>query len=104
MIKCPECGSVNTITVESREPENCAGWRRRKRCHDCEVRFSTRELIYKENRGRGHAPLVGGFFLVTPGSELKRIDVPNIRTLHAQLLAVAEILETALFEIDGHEP
>ncbi len=39
---CPRCGSENTYTVDSRDGKN--GRRRRKRCADCENRWTTVEI------------------------------------------------------------
>ena len=46
--KCPACGSRNWVVLDSRETKG--GRRRRKRCNDCEHRWTTYEVPQKTLR------------------------------------------------------
>ena len=46
-MKCPKCNSENVIVYNSRTYADNHVWRRRK-CLDCEYRFSTKELTLTE--------------------------------------------------------
>ena|GEM_PF-1418473 len=43
-MKCPKCSSINTRVTETRTTYHGTQLRRRRRCSNCEKRFSTVEL------------------------------------------------------------
>ncbi len=54
-MRCPFCGSDNTLVVDSREIENGYAIRRRRLCEDCKRRFTTYEkfrIIVVKKDGR----------------------------------------------------
>ena len=44
-MKCPSCGSADTKVVDSRPTEDGASIRRRRKCLNCEYRFTTYERL-----------------------------------------------------------
>lgn len=44
-MKCPYCFSDDTIVIDSRESEEGAAIRRRRKCESCERRFTTYERV-----------------------------------------------------------
>lgn len=44
-MKCPYCFSQNTSVIDSREAEDQSSIRRRRKCDDCNKRFTTYERI-----------------------------------------------------------
>lgn len=49
-MNCPQCGSINNTVIESRIRPECV--HRRRKCKDCDSRWTTRELVVKLKRGR----------------------------------------------------
>lgn len=47
-MKCPKCGSTNTIVKDSRINDDETLRHRRHLCRDCEHRFSTIEMNFDE--------------------------------------------------------
>ncbi len=45
-MRCPNCGSYQVRTVDSRPYDTQV--RRRRECHDCKVRFNTIEIPLEE--------------------------------------------------------
>jgi len=44
-MNCPSCSSSDTAVIDSREAEGGSAIRRRRKCLDCGVRFSTYEVL-----------------------------------------------------------
>ena len=44
-MKCPFCGHADTAVVDSREADEGAVIRRRRRCLSCDKRFTTYERV-----------------------------------------------------------
>lgn len=51
-MKCPECKSTNTHTIDSRPTFGGAVTRRRKRCKACKTKFTTYEAIEIKPSGK----------------------------------------------------
>ena len=57
-MKCPECGSENTVCIESRAIKEGCRCRRRYACRSCGHRFSTREMYVEEAKALERADKV----------------------------------------------
>ena len=57
MLSCPSCKSSKTFVIDSRQ--NIDGFRRRRECKKCGIRFSTIEVVKQMKRGRKPANLAG---------------------------------------------
>jgi transcriptional repressor NrdR len=47
-MKCPHCGSSGSRVIDSRPAEEGAILRRRRRCENCHMRFSTHERVIEQ--------------------------------------------------------
>ncbi|MSO42133.1 MAG: transcriptional repressor NrdR [Solirubrobacterales bacterium] len=100
-MECPSCGAAKTSTLETRRADDGAAVRRRRRCPDCDHRFTTFER-------REPDPL----YVIKRGDRRQRFDPEKLRAgltraAHKRPVRAAEIeaivgrIERAVVEAGG---